>query len=307
MTESVKIMETKMSFTRKLLNPLLKLLIKACKYPYRFGVVQKTPEEKLERQMESLALTEGDKMETLEEDEKKMIHSIFELGRTLAKEIMIPRIDMICVEEGESLDTVKELVKKYGHSRIPIFRESIDQIIGILHVKDLFVEEGKDSEKMDLTKRAHKPFFIPEDKKIDELLQEMRKDKQHVAIVVDEYGGTAGLVTLEDILEEIVGEIEDEHGRVEPAVQKISEGEYKVAAQVTIRDLNETLESDLPEKEFETLGGLIYDLVGGVPEEGKTIEYKGLSFQVEKVKGQRIVRVKVRRKKKDVRRETNDG
>jgi len=296
-----------MSFTRKLLNPLLKLLIKACKYPYRFGVVQKTPEEKLEQQMGSLALTEGDKMENLEEDEKKMIHSIFELGRTLAKEIMIPRIDMICVEEGESLDTVKELVKKYGHSRIPIFRESIDQIIGILHVKDLFVEERKDLEKMDLTKAAHKPFFIPEDKKIDELLQEMRKEKQHVAIVVDEYGGTAGLVTLEDILEEIVGEIEDEHDRVEPVVQKISEGEYKVAAQVTIRDLNEALKSDLPEKEFETLGGLIYDLVGGVPEEGKTIEYKGLSFQVEKVKGQRIVRVKVKRKKEDVRRETNDG
>jgi len=296
-----------MSFTRKLLNPLLKLLIKACKYPYRFGVVQKTPEEKLEQQMGSLALTEGDKMENLEEDEKKMIHSIFELGRTLAKEIMIPRIDMICVEEGESLDTVKELVKKYGHSRIPIFRESIDQIIGILHVKDLFVEERKDSEKMDLTKMAHKPFFIPEDKKIDELLQEMRKEKQHVAIVVDEYGGTAGLVTLEDILEEIVGEIEDEHDRVEPAVQKISEGEYKVAAQVTIRDLNEALGSDLPEKEFETLGGLIYDLVGGVPEEGKTIEYKGLSFQVEKVKGQRIVRVKVKRKKEDEKQMTDDG
>lgn len=290
-------MEQKKNLTRKLLNPLLKLLIKACKYPYRFGAVQKTPEEKLEQQIESLALAEGEKMETLEEDEKKMLHSIFELGRTLAKEIMIPRIDMICVEEGESLDTVKELVKKYGHSRIPIFRESIDQIIGILHVKDLFVEERKDPEKMDLTKMAHKPFFIPEDKKIDELLQEMRKDKQHVAIVVDEYGGTAGLVTIEDILEEIVGEIEDEHDRTEPVVQKISEGEYKVAAKVNIRDLNEALESNLPEKEFETLGGLIYDLVGGVPEEGKTIEYKGLSFQVEKVKGQRIVRVRVKKAK----------
>jgi len=300
-------MDTKMSFTRKLLNPLLKLLIRACKYPYRFGTVQKTPEEKLEQQIESLALAEGEKMETLEEDEKKMIHSIFELGKTAAKEIMIPRIDMICVEEGEPLEKIKELVKKFGHSRLPLFRGSIDQIIGILHVKDLFMEEKKDSGPLDLTRSAHKPFFIPEDKKIDELLQEMRRDKQHMAIVVDEYGGTAGLVTIEDIMEEIVGEIEDEHDRTEPAVQKISEGEYKVAAQVNIRDLNEALESDLPEKEFETLGGLIYDLVGGVPEEGKTIEYKGLSFQVEKVKGQRIVRVKVRRKKEDVRREKNDG
>lgn len=297
-------MEQKRSLIRKLLNPLLRVLIKACKYPSRLGAAGQTTEGKLERQMESLALAEGEKMEALEEDEKRMIHSIFELGRTTVKEIMIPRIDMTCAEEGESLHNIKELVKKYGHSRIPLFRESIDQIIGILHVKDIFVEEGKDSEKIDLAKIAHKPFFIPEDKKIDDLLQEMRKDKQHLAIVVDEYGGTAGLVTIEDILEEIVGEIEDEHDRAEPAIQKISQGEYKVAAKVTIRDLNEALETDLPEKEFETLGGLIYDLVGGVPEEGKTIEYKGLSFQVEKVKGQRIVRVRVR--KREDQKMTND-
>ena len=290
-------METKIGFTRKLLNPLLKLLIKACKYPYRFGVVQKTPEEKLEQQIESLALTEGDKMETLEEDEKKMIHSIFELGKTTAKEIMIPRIDMICVEEGESLEKIKELVRKFGHSRIPLFRGSIDQITGILHVKDLFTEEVKDLAQPDLTKLAHKPFFIPEDKKIDELLQEMRKEKQHLAIVVDQYGGTAGLVTLEDILEEIVGEIEDEYDKSEPPIQKINEEDYKVAAKVNIRDLNEALGVDLPEKEFETVGGLIYDLVSGVPEEGRMIEYRGLSFQVEKVKGQRIVRVRVRKTK----------
>jgi putative hemolysin len=290
-------METKIGFTRKLLNPLLKLLIKACKYPYRFGVVQKTPEEKLEQQIESLALTEGDNMETLEEDEKKMIHSIFELGKTTAKEIMIPRIDMICVEEGESLEKIKELVRKFGHSRIPLFRGSIDQITGILHVKDLFTEEVKDLAQPDLTKLAHKPFFIPEDKKIDELLQEMRKEKQHLAIVVDQYGGTAGLVTLEDILEEIVGEIEDEYDKSEPPIQKINEEDYKVAAKVNIRDLNEALGVDLPEKEFETVGGLIYDLVSGVPEEGRMIEYRGLSFQVEKVKGQRIVRVRVRKTK----------
>ncbi|HVP36769.1 MAG TPA: hemolysin family protein [Terriglobales bacterium] len=293
-------MGTKKNLIRKLLNPLLKLLIRACKYPSRLGTANKTSEERFEQRIESLELAEGEKMEALEEDEKKMIHSIFKLGETAAKEIMIPRIDMICVEGGEPLDSVKELVKKYGHSRIPLFRESIDQIIGILHVKDIFVEEGKESAKIDLAKTAHKPFFIPEDKKIDELLQEMRKDKQHIAIVVDEYGGTAGLVTIEDILEEIVGEIEDEHDRAEPAIQKISEEEYRIAAKVTIPDLNEAMGSDLPEKEFETLGGLIYDLVGGVPEEGKTIEYRGLNFKVEKVKGQRIIRVKVK-KMEDVR------
>jgi len=286
-----------MNLTRKILNPLLKLLIKVCKYPYRFGEAKKTPREKFEEEIESLAETEGEKVQTLEEDEKKMIHSIFELGETRAKEIMVPRIDMVCLEEGTTLEEIKELVRKRGHSRIPLFRESIDQIIGIVYVKDLFLEEKERVEKVDLTKLARRTYFVPENKKIDELLKEMRKEKVHLAIVVDEYGGTAGLVTLEDILEEIVGEIEDEYDKEEPPIQKIDEYNYRVAAKVSIHDLNEFLGFDLPEKEFETVGGLIYDLVGGVPEERKMIEYKGLSFEVEKMKGQRIVRVKVKKLK----------
>ena len=284
-----------MNLTRKLLNPLLKLLIKACKYPYRLGDAKKTKEERVEEAMESLALAEGEKVQTLEEDEKKMIHSIFELGETKVKEIMVPRIDMTCIEESATLEEIKELVRKKGHSRIPLFRESIDQIIGIVYVKDLFLGEKEYKEKIEWSKLVRKAHFVPENKKIDELLQEMKKEKVHLAIVVDEYGGTAGLVTLEDILEEIVGEIEDEYDKGEPPVQKIDEDNYKVAAKVSIHDLYEFLELDLPEKEFETVGGLIYDLVGGVPEEGKMIEYKGLSFQVERVKGQRIVKVRIKK------------
>ncbi len=289
-----------MSLTRKILNPLLKLLIKVCKYPYRFGEAEKTKEEKVEEAMESLALAEGEKVESLEEDEKKMIHSIFELGETRVKEIMVPRIDMICIEEGTDLEEIKEIVRKNGHSRIPLFRESIDQITGIVYVKDLFLEERRSEEKVDLSKIARKAHFVPENKKIDELLQEMRKEKVHLAIVVDEYGGTAGLVTLEDILEEIVGEIEDEYDKEEPPVKKIDEKSYSVSGKLSIHDLNDFLELDLPEKEFETVGGLIYDLIGGVPEEGKKIEYKGLSFQVERMKSQRIIRVKVKKLKKPI-------
>lgn len=289
-----------MSLTRKILNPLLKLLIKVCKYPYRFGEAEKTKEEKVEEAMESLALAEGEKVESLEEDEKKMIHSIFELGETRVKEIMVPRIDMVCIEEGTDLEEIKEIVRKNGHSRIPLFRESIDQITGIIYVKDLFLEQRRSEEKVDLSKIARKAHFVPENKKIDELLQEMRKEKVHLAIVVDEYGGTAGLVTLEDILEEIVGEIEDEYDKEEPPVKKIDEKRYSVSGKLSIHDLNDFLELDLPEKEFETVGGLIYDLIGGVPEEGKKIEYKGLSFQVEKMKSQRIIRVKVKKLKNPI-------
>lgn len=289
-----------MNLARKLLNPLLRFLIKVCRYPYRFGDSEKITRERVEEEIESLAETQGEKTEILEEDEKRMIHSIFELGRTKVKEIMVPRIDMVCIEQGAALEGIKGLVRKKGHSRIPLFRESIDQIIGIVYVKDLFLEEKKPEEKLDLTKIARKAHFVPENKKIDELLQEMRKEKVHLAIVVDEYGGTAGLVTLEDILEEIVGEIEDEYDKEEPPLLKIDENSYRVAGKVSIHDLNEFLEFDLPEKEFETVSGLIYDLVGGVPEEGKRIEYKGLGFQVEKMKSQRIVRVKVKKLKRPI-------
>jgi putative hemolysin len=282
-----------MSLTRKILNPLLKLLIKVCRYPYRFGDAEKTSRGRVEGKIESLTEAQAEKVQTLEEDEKKMIHSIFELGETRVKEIMVPRIDMVCIEEGTGLEEIKEIVKKNGHSRIPLFRESIDQIIGILYVKDLFLEEKGCGEKPDLKKLARKAHFVPENKKIDELLQEMRKEKVHLAIVVDEYGGTAGLVTLEDILEEIVGEIEDEYDKEEPPVKKIDEKSYSVSGKLSIHDLNDFLGLNLPEKEFETVGGLIYDLIGGVPEEGKRIEYKDLSFQVEKMKSQRIIRVKV--------------
>lgn len=286
-----------MSLTRKILNPLLKLLIKVCKYPYRFGEAKRTSKERVEGKIESLTEAQADRVEALEEDERKMIHSIFELSEKKVKEIMVPRIDMVCVEEGATMEEIKKLVGKAGHSRIPLFRESIDQIMGIVYVKDLFLEQEEHEVKLDLSKLARKAYFVPEDKKIDELLQEMRKEKVHLAIVVDEYGGTAGLVTLEDILEEIVGEIEDEYDKEEPSLQKIDEEYFRVAGKVSVHDLNEFLGFDLPEKEFETVSGLIYDLIGGVPEEGKMIEYKGLSFQVERMKGQRIIRVKVKKLK----------
>jgi CBS domain containing-hemolysin-like protein len=226
-----------------------------------------------------------------EEDEKEMIHSIFELGETTVKEIMTPRVDMACVEVGSELEEVKSLAKAQGHSRLPVFREDIDSILGIVTVKDLlFVDDPLQTSLESLVRPT---FFIPESKKIDELLKEMRKRKMHMAIVLDEYGGTSGLVTLEDILEEIVGEIEDESDKLPPPVVRLYENTYRVDAALSLKDLNEAIGSELPEEEFETVGGMIYDSAGSVPEEGYTVERSGLRFIVEKVEGQRIEIVKV--------------
>ncbi|MGB7061176.1 MAG: hemolysin family protein [Candidatus Zixiibacteriota bacterium] len=233
----------------------------------------------------------------LEEEERQMIHGVVELGETQVKEIMRPRPDMICVQEDSTLDQIRELVKQHGHSRIPVYGESIDSITGIIYVKDLFLLPAGQGKTLKLSSLARKANFVPETKKVDELLKEFKKDKVHMAIVVDEYGGTAGLVTLEDILEEIVGEIQDEYDKELPPIQKLDEKTYRVDAGVSIEDLNETLGTKIEEKEFETVGGFIYDLVGSVPEQGRKLEHESegcaLRLLVEKVEGQRIKTVQI--------------
>ena len=230
--------------------------------------------------------------DSLEETAKDMIHGVVDLAQTTVKEIMIPRVDMIGIEEGTSLKDVIDLVKKYGHSRFPFFRESLDEIKGILYIKDIFVDSNANGETLIDTK-ARPAFFVPENKLVSELLKEMKKKRVHMAIVVDEYGGTAGLVTLEDILEEIVGEIEDEYDLDDPAISKINDYLYIVKGSLPISELNEELDLDLPEDEFETVGGVIYDIVGSLPIEGTTVEYDCLKLTAKTIEGQRIRRVSV--------------
>ena len=287
-----------MNIINKIVHPLLKSLNRIFHYP---------PPENRKDQGEKGEMTEDQpepsdevmkaKQVDLEEEEKKMIHGIEELADTEVKEIMLPRPDMICAEESSGLEQIRELVKKGGHSRIPIYKKNIDNITGIIHVKDLFLKEAEGKKITGLSQLARKAYFIPETKKTDELLREFKRDKNHMAIVVDEYGGTAGLVTLEDILEEIVGEIQDEYDMEVPPIQKVDKRTYRIDAKVGIEDLNEELGTNIEQKGFETVGGFIYDLVGSVPEEGKVIQYEservGLRIVVEKVKGQRIKTVKV--------------
>ncbi|MCI0531837.1 MAG: hemolysin family protein, partial [candidate division Zixibacteria bacterium] len=206
--------------------------------------------------------------------------------------IMVPRNEMVCADQKSTVEEIRKLELEKGHSRLPLYDGEIDKITGILHLRDLFVALKSD-QPVDLKKIARKPFFVPDGKKLDDLLAEMRKQKTQVAMVVDEYGGIAGLVTIEDIIEEVVGEIQDEYLPEVPDIQKIDEHSIIVKARVGLKEINEVLGTNLPEEKFESVGGLIYDLVGGVPEVGKVVKHKGLQFKVEKVRGQQIKAVRV--------------
>jgi gliding motility-associated protein GldE len=232
---------------------------------------------------------------TLQQDEKEMIHSIFEFGETTVREIMIPRIDMVCIPIDSELDTLLGLINQHLHSRIPLYRDKVDNIIGIIYAKDLlpFINK-KSSENFNLEKLARNAYFVPEQKKIDELLREFQTERIHMAIVVDEYGGTAGLVTLEDIIEEIVGEIQDEHDSELPPYQKINDLEYLVDGSMDLEEINEQLNLQLPTEEgVETIGGFLFGLFGSVPKEKQSIAYENYKFTVEKVYRRRIKKVRI--------------
>ena len=229
----------------------------------------------------------------LEKDEREMIHSIFEFSQTTVREIMVPRIDMVCVEKNSSIDELIKIIKAKGHTRIPVYEEKIDNIIGIIHAKELlpFINHSKKRE-MKLSDLAREAYFVPETKRIDELLGELQREKQHMAIVVDEYGGTAGLITLEDVLEEIVGEIQDEYDQEKPLFTKLADNKYLVNAKIDLDELNEQLGMELPvDKNYESLGGLIYEQIGAVPRRNQEIKYGPYRFIVEKVQKNRIVEV----------------
>ncbi len=221
---------------------------------------------------------------------KDMLRGVLEISRTTAKEIMVPRVDIVGVESGVSVHDVSELVKKCGHSRLPLYEESLDSIIGIIYVKDIFIS-GLPADTLIGKQHARPPFLIPENKLLSDLLREMRTNKMHLAIVVDEYGGTAGLVTLEDILEEIVGEIQDEYDREGPPIRKIDERQYSVGGGLPVSELNDYFSLDLPVERFQTVGGVIYDIVGGLPAQGTKVTYGGVNFIADRIDGQRIRRV----------------
>lgn len=250
-------------------------------------------EEIVERALESLAESAGLNEPVIERDEREMIQGVIGLDNTLVRELMVPRINIVALDVNAPLDDVRRLTTEWGHSRLPVFDGDLDSIIGILYVKDLFCAPREAN--VGLASLARRAFVVPETKKVDALLEEFKRRKTHIAIVADEFGGTAGLITLEDILEEIVGEIEDEHDRRSNQIERLGDDSLRVDGVVSLRAIAEVLEIDLPEQKFETVGGLIYDKVGGIPEVGRTVNELGLNFTIEEMDGQRIRRVRVSR------------
>jgi CBS domain containing-hemolysin-like protein len=236
------------------------------------------------------AAAEGAAIET---EERALIHSIIDFGDTVVREVMKPRTDMVAVEATARIRDVIDVAITAGYSRIPIFGQGIDDIVGMAFLKDLIHADRNghgDDPVSTIVRGAH---FVPETKKVSELMREMQQRKFHQAIVVDEYGGTAGLVTLEDLLEELVGEIIDEYDVEEEPVERLDGGDVRVSARMPIDEVNELVDAELPEGDWDTVGGLVYSLLGHVPEEGEAVDFDGHRLTAEKVEGQRIGLVRI--------------
>jgi CBS domain containing-hemolysin-like protein len=232
----------------------------------------------------------------LEQEEQKMIVSIFRLGDTLAREIMVPRIDILALDVSTPPEAAIDSFLASGHSRVPVYRETVDNILGVLYAKDMLRTWREGNRLSSLEPLLREAYFIPEAKKVDELLAELQARRVHMAIVVDEYGGVAGLVTLEDIVEEIVGEIQDEYDQAEESLyQEINPDEYLFHGRIDLDDFNELMGTDLPKVEADTLGGLIYSRIGRVPISGDTIQIDDLNLTVEQVIGRRIRKVRAQK------------
>jgi putative hemolysin len=237
----------------------------------------------------------GEEQGVLDVGERNMLHSVFALGEKMVHEVMVPRTDIVAIDVNTPPQEVLESVVSAGHSRIPVYEGSPDQIIGVLYVKDLFRRLARGEKDVTIRPFLRPAQFVPETKKVDELLREMQKDKVHIAIVVDEYGGTAGLVTIEDLVEEIVGEIRDEYDVEDELVLPVSENEAIMDARVPFSEVQETFGIESPEgvAEFDTLGGFLTHELGRLPKPGESVQRDGVKFVVESVEGRRVGRVRV--------------
>ena len=272
------------------MSPLLAL-------PFLFISSSETNQEGGVTETELISLVEAGQEEGfLEQEEQKMIVSIFRLGDTLVREIMIPRIDILALDVNTPIDQTMDALQQSGHSRLPIYKDSVDNILGLLYAKDLLGIWREGKREVSLSDHLRPAYFVPESKKADNLLAELQAKRIHMAIVVDEYGGVAGLVTLEDIVEEIVGEIRDEYDQAEELVyQEINDDEYLFQGRIDLDDFNDIMGTQLPNSEADTLSGLIYSRIGRVPTAGDNLQIEGLQLTVEQVSGQRIRKVRAQR------------
>ena len=242
-----------------------------------------------------LLVTVGEEEGVLEEEETEMIHSIFEFADTPVREVMIPRIDIIALENDATVEQAVDVALQGGFSRIPVYEQTIDNITGVLYTKDMLkqLRDGHDTQPIrDLVRPA---YFVPETKKLDDVLREIRRTRVHMAIVIDEYGSVAGLVTIEDLVEEIIGDIQDEFDHEEVLYEQVNEHEYLFAAKISIDEFNELMGTKLEKEEYDTLGGFLYAQLDKIPVAGDTITFEHLRFTILTTRGRRIVKVRVER------------
>jgi CBS domain containing-hemolysin-like protein len=260
--------------------------------PRLTGKIKKTPSLTEEELMTYVEVVEEEG--EIKEEEKEFIHNIFEFDDTNASEIMTPRGDMFAVDIDETPDFGK--IGKSGFTRLPVYLDTIDNIVGIINIKDIFIHQSTADDEPDIKKLMNRPYFIPENKKLDQLLHQFKKRKHHIAIVVDEHGGVSGLITMEDVLEEIVGEISDESDKVEPHITRIKENEWTVLGKSEIDEVNETIPMNIPESMgYDTFSGYILDQIGRIPTEKEKFSVGDFKVTVKAMDGNRIIEYIVRK------------
>jgi putative hemolysin len=235
----------------------------------------------------------GEEEGVLEEEEKEMIHNVFELGDTTVREVMVPRIDMVTIEADEPVNEAVRVIVQGGQSRIPVYSETIDNIIGVLYAKDLLRVMATNQRPKSVRTLVRPAYFVPETKRLDDLLRELQQQRVHMAIVNDEYGQVAGLVTIEDLVEEIIGDIQDEYDREEVIYEQLSPNEYIVNPKISLDDFNDLLDSTLSSEDYDTLGGFVYSQLDKIPSVGDVVRAEDLTITVLGTKGRRVTKVKV--------------
>jgi putative hemolysin len=285
----------------RLLGPIVWLMSGITRWVTRSIGVDMNQEAAISADELRLIVERGGEQGVLEAEEEQMINAVIELGERRVHEVMVPRVAIAAVDADATLEEAIDLVVEVGHSRIPVYHDSIDEIVGILYAKDLLPYLKPDSEpRPALRKLLRPPVLVPESMTVDDLLHEFQRRKVHIAVVLDEYGGTAGLVSIEDLLEEIVGEIQDEYDVEEPMVVRLSDHEARVDGRADVDEILELFDLDLKledAEEYDTVGGLVYHRIGGVPSPGDAVEVDGLRLTVESTDGRRVGKVLVTRQR----------
>lgn len=272
-------------FLRVLLGPIAGALVRLGNRvtPLRSRSAAVSSEEQL-----LSIVDEATELEVLEEDDRELIHSIFEFNETVVREVMIPRTDMVTVDADVAVDEAMSVFFSTGVSRIPVLGGSVDEVVGVLYLKDVarwVFERGLDAERRPVREIGRPPAFVPESQKADSLLRQMQAESTHLAMVVDEYGGIAGLVTLEDLIEELVGEISDEYDRETPLFEEMSPGRFRVSARLPVDELGELFDLDLEDEDVDTVGGLFAKALDRLPERGSAVRVSGLLLTADRIEG----------------------